>query len=119
MQSVLLCLPWQGMIMTGIYRNIFVCLCALAAQNANADEALVIRGDQSAAMLSDIPALVDDSHEIFAVRPRLTKREELILLLGNAELFVTPPVEPNRADTSTLTKENTISEKNSSIGVSP
>lgn len=107
------------MIMTGICRNIFVWACAFSAHTARADDALIIRGDQSASMLSDFPAAVSDSPDTFSVRPRMTKKDELVLLLGNADLFITPPAETHRSDASAQISRNPNSDKKSSIGVPP
>lgn len=105
--------------MTGIYRNILVWLCSTCVQSAFADEPLVIRGDQSVSLLSDLPAEVKDSHDIFSVSPRLTKRDELMMLLGNVELFITPPEQAYRTDESAQTSQTPNSEKKFSTGVSP
>ncbi|NBW80991.1 hypothetical protein EBR21_04475 [bacterium] len=56
-----------------------------------ADDALVIRGDQSIPLLSDVPLPVQTTHDIFTLKSRRTPKEEIVLLLGNAELFLTPP----------------------------
>lgn len=62
-------------------------------EQARAADPLVIRGDQALPLLSEVPVSVNSSYEIFTVRPRRTARDELISILGNADLFLTPPPE--------------------------
>ncbi|MFZ9521110.1 MAG: hypothetical protein ACO3A4_11605 [Silvanigrellaceae bacterium] len=56
-----------------------------------ADDELIIRGDQSVPLLSDVPLPVETSPEIFTVKPRRTPSDDLVSLLGNADLFLLPP----------------------------
>ena len=92
--------------MSRFVRNTFVCCVAVCGHIAHAKEPLVIRGDQSISLLSDIPLEVSSSHEIFSVRPRLSSRDELTLLLGNAELFIAPPVQSQAASDAGSNEKN-------------
>ncbi|MEN9826389.1 MAG: hypothetical protein RI953_2134 [Pseudomonadota bacterium] len=85
-------------------------LCSTNA--ARADDALVIRGDQSIPLLSDVPVPVESNHEIFMVKPRLTTKEELVLLLGNVELFVTPPQTIPTDVSESLNSDSKVDSKN-------
>jgi len=105
--------------MSRFARNIFVCCVAVCVHIAHAKEPLVIRGDQSISLLSDIPLEVSSSHEIFSVRPRLSSRDELILLLGNAELFIAPPVRSSAESDADSKQKNNSEIKNANSGETP
>jgi hypothetical protein len=69
-------------------------LSAGVSETSHADsteKTIIIRGDHSPSLLSQIPAAEESSPEIFSVEPRLSAKDELKALLGNAEAFVQPP----------------------------
>ncbi|MEN9808859.1 MAG: hypothetical protein RLZZ488_426 [Pseudomonadota bacterium] len=91
-----------------IFRHGAVMACTLLCiGQAAAAEPLLIRGDQSVPLLSEVPVAVNSSYEIFTVKPRRTSRDELISILGNADLFLTPPSDKrsgNAADSKKVEK---------------
>lgn len=84
--------------MNQVAKNLILGFTFAAAFDANAGEALIIRGDQSISLLSQLPVQVNSAPQIFSVQPRLTAREEMILILGNAELFISPPIYARTAE---------------------
>lgn len=88
-----------------LFRFGAVMACALQCiGQAAATEPLLIRGDQSVPLLSEVPVAVNSSYEIFTVKPRRSARDELISILGNAELFLTPPSD-QRVETTDESKK--------------